>query len=120
MKTRTVICLSLICMLFTTSCTSMRTVDGPAVDRLRVGEVTDVHHSDGRVSRIVIEEVRETDIVGTLVGTSNGISIPRSEIASFEVERIDIVKSAAAGVGGTALAVFTVYFVAFLSLLAMY
>jgi len=99
---RTPLILGLTMILLTTGCTSTRSMEGDRIERLKVGEDVTVYENSGRVSKLTLANITPDEIAGQYLGNGQTITMPREEIREIEVERIDYVKSAAAGVGGVA------------------
>jgi len=117
---KNVIISTLVLALLTTGCTSIRTIDGPDLDRLRTGEIVTIHKHSGQISRLVVGEITESEVRGTRYGNSSLVSIDRNDISAVEVERVDYAKSAAAGVGGVIGAAAVVMLAGFILLLTAY
>jgi hypothetical protein len=115
-----VIVCALVLALLTTGCTSIRTLDGPYLDRLNTGEIVTIYKHAGQVSRLTVREVTESEIIGTRYGSSVPVSINRNDISAVEVERVDYAKSVAAGVGGVIGAAAVVMMTGFILLLTAY
>lgn len=100
MINRTLTITVIIISLFATGCTSVQTMQGANLERLKVGDRVTVTENSGQTSIVVIADITESDISGHYYQTGRAVSIPRSNILSADVERPDYVKSAALGVGG--------------------
>jgi len=95
-------------LMTTTGCTSIRSFEGPRLERLKLGELATVYETSGRVSKLYISAITDEEISGQYHQGGQTVSIPRSDIDSIEVERTDYAKSAGAAVGGAVVAVVVV------------
>ncbi len=81
-------------------CTSTRALEGPAnLRKVKVSEPATIYERDGRVSRITVSGVTDSEIRGYYAGSHQFVTISLENIETIEVERVDIIKSALAGTG---------------------
>ena len=97
----------IIAMIAVTSCTSMRIFEEPTISSIDTGELATIYEDSGRISRMIVKDITDTKVIGQYRPNGRIVSVERQDIVLVQVERIDILKSTAAGVGGFVIAAFT-------------
>ncbi|MBD3646639.1 MAG: hypothetical protein HUJ31_04100 [Pseudomonadales bacterium] len=80
-------------------CTSIRTLEGEKLQKIKLGEQVTIYEKDGRVTKLTVSKVTPDEIKGQLYPGGGMVTVAIDDIEDVQVERTDYVKSAAAGVG---------------------
>ncbi len=100
MNINTIFVIGIITMMVMTSCTStIRTIKGAEIDKIKVGEQVTIYEDSGEKSTLLVMDITDAGIVGQYRQRGNLVTVPRNGIEYVQVERTDYVKSAGAGVG---------------------
>ncbi len=104
MRAKSVTCLVLLLSCLMNACTTMQPVttsnaESPdasqiAVDELRAGDRVSLTTSDGATHDLTVIEVDDQVLRGADCEGCSPIAIPVSGIASLDVERVDVLRSA--------------------------
>ena len=107
MNFKTIAITGIIAVMADTSCTSIRTFEEPTISSIDTGELATIYEDSGRISRMIVKDITDTEVIGQYRPNGRLVSVERQDIELVQVERIDTIKSAAEGVGGFVVAAFT-------------